>query len=234
MSLVKLRLVIAIHGILTSQTEASWPDKFNSWCFHHAPELNVLKKEYKAGPFPRWNVWVKDPIVARSLTNEILEFCSDDEGSILETRIPDIWFVCHSNGCVIGLLTMKRLIARGIPVAGCIFTGGACDAVVERNGIWQWINAGKLGKAVAFSAHDDAVVRSKLIWPYGHLGATGWQCLDSNGQLVAWHKEDKAWTEWFTGYGHSGYFNDANRVNTFERFAKIINSSGCVKKHLVK
>lgn len=221
---MKPRLVIAIHGILTSQTDTSWPDKFDSWCFHNAPELNVVKKEYKAGPFPRWNVWVKDPWLARGLTNEVLEFCSDTDGNILETRIPEIWFVAHSNGCVIALMTVKRLIERGIPVAGIILTGGACDAIVERNGVWQWIEGRKLGKAVAFSAQDDNVVKSKLIWPYGHLGATGWQCM-AGGHAVSWVREDKAWTEWFSGYGHSGYFEPHNIQNTFQRFTAAITKS---------
>src|SRR2546427_7532387 len=64
-------IVAAIHGILTSQTDPSWPDKFDAWMFERDPDVKVLKKEYRAGPFPRWNCWVKDPLLARSLAGEL-------------------------------------------------------------------------------------------------------------------------------------------------------------------
>ena len=48
-------LLVAIHGIMTNQTTASWPDKLDAWMFDYAPEIKVIKKEYRAGPFPRWN-----------------------------------------------------------------------------------------------------------------------------------------------------------------------------------
>jgi hypothetical protein len=39
--------------------------------FDHDPEVKVLKKEYGAGPFPRWNCWIKDPWLARGLVSEL-------------------------------------------------------------------------------------------------------------------------------------------------------------------
>ena len=57
-------LLVAIHGIMTNQTNASWPDKLDAWMFDRDPEIKVLKKEYRAGPFPRWNCRVKDPRIA--------------------------------------------------------------------------------------------------------------------------------------------------------------------------
>src|SRR2546426_9047160 len=64
-------LLVAIHGIMTNQTNASWPDKLDAWMFDYAPEIKVIKKEYRAGPFPRWNCRIKDPALARSLANEL-------------------------------------------------------------------------------------------------------------------------------------------------------------------
>ena len=64
-------IIAAIHGVLTGQTDPSWPDKFDAWMLNRDPEVKVLKKEYRAGPFPRWNCWVKDPLLARSLANEL-------------------------------------------------------------------------------------------------------------------------------------------------------------------
>lgn len=216
-----MKLVVAIHGILTGQSDASWPDKFNAWCFHKLPSVSVLKKEYRAGPFPRWNVWIKDPIIARSLANEIREFCVDGCGDVVD-KCPEIWFVAHSNGCVISLMTIKRLVKIGIPVAGLIFTGGACSSIVEDNGIWRWVDDGNVGKAVSFSSREDRVVKSKLIWPYGRLGHTGWQCRLESGLLTEWVRSGKAWTEWHPGYGHSGYFKPENIQNTFIKIRDII------------
>src|SRR6266446_9107796 len=71
-------IIAAIHGIMTNQTDPSWPDKFDAWMFQRDPEVKVLKKEYRAGPFPRWNCWVKDPLLAHSLANELELFLRED------------------------------------------------------------------------------------------------------------------------------------------------------------
>src|ERR1700693_5713902 len=74
-------LLAAIHGILTGQTNPSWPDKLDAWMLERDPAIKVLKKEYAAGPFPRWNCWVKDPRLARSLANEIELFLAPDSSA---------------------------------------------------------------------------------------------------------------------------------------------------------
>src|SRR4051812_22186407 len=125
-------ILVGIHGILTNQTDPSWPDKLDAWMCENAPGIKVLKKEYAAGPFPRWNCWVKDPHLARGLANEIELFLRPksqspgssrgDEALINSSSIenrkskfqnPAIWFVAHSNGAVIALLTARILIQRG-------------------------------------------------------------------------------------------------------------------------
>lgn len=216
-----MKLVVAIHGIMTGQSDASWPDKLHAWCFHRLPSVSVLKKEYRAWPLPRFNVWIKDPVIARSLSNEVREFCVDGFGDVLD-QVPEIWFVAHSNGCVIALMAIKRLVKMGIPVAGVIFTGGACESDVEKNEVWHWIDNGHLGKAVSFSSKEDVVVKSRLIWPYGHLGHRGWECRVFDGAIKPWERTGKAWTEWHPGYGHSGYFNPANIEKTFQRISEIM------------
>src|ERR1043165_2801829 len=110
-------LIAAIHGIMTNQTDPSWPDKLDAWMFQRDPEVKVLKKEYRAGPFPRWNCWVKDPLLAHSLANELELFLSP---TIHHPSCPPppVWFVAHSNGAVIALLTAQRLIQRGHRIGG--------------------------------------------------------------------------------------------------------------------
>jgi len=79
-------LLAAIHGILTSQTDPSWPDKLDAWMLRRDTSVKVLKKEYAAGPFPLWNCWVKDPRLARGLANEIELFLS--QPSTLNSQLP--------------------------------------------------------------------------------------------------------------------------------------------------
>src|SRR5437763_2105735 len=71
------RLLFLIPGIDTRQIIPSWPDKFDAWLYERDPQVKVLKKEYRAGPFPWWNCWVKDPLLARGLANEIELFLGD-------------------------------------------------------------------------------------------------------------------------------------------------------------
>src|SRR5947209_7599385 len=120
-------LIAAIHGIMTSQTDPSWPDKFDAWMLQRDPDVKVLKKEYRAGPFPRWNCWFKDPLLGRGLANEIELFVASG------SRASSLWFVAHSNGAVIALLAAQRLIESGHSVSGMILTGAACEADIDKN-----------------------------------------------------------------------------------------------------
>src|SRR6267142_20762 len=128
-------LLVAIHGIMTNQTSASWPDKLDAWMFDRNPDIKVIKKEYKAGPFPRWNCYVKDPHLATSLANELELFL--DRHPLDPSPQPALWFVAHSNGAVIALLTAKILAQRGYNIDGMILTGAACDADIAKNGILE-------------------------------------------------------------------------------------------------
>src|SRR3954462_10826459 len=125
-------IIAAIHGIMTSQTDPSWPDKLDAWMYDRDPEVKVIKKEYRAGPFPRWNCWIKDPRLARSLANELELFIKPP--TVLDRpSLTPVWFVAHSNGAVIALLAAKILVRRGYKIAGVILTGAACQADVARN-----------------------------------------------------------------------------------------------------
>ncbi|HVV00253.1 MAG TPA: hypothetical protein VHH88_02755 [Verrucomicrobiae bacterium] len=172
-------LLAAIHGILTNQTTASWPDKLDAWMFERAPGIKVLKKEYAAGPFPLINCWFKDPHLARGLANEI-ELFLEPSSHQQSTANNQLVFVSHSNGAVITLLTCKILIERGHGIAGIILTGAACEADISKNGILQWLtspanspasvapdpanqpsiinNQPALGFAIAYSSPDDAAL----------------------------------------------------------------------------
>lgn len=163
-------ILLAIHGILTNQTNPSWPDQLDAWMYRHAPELKVLKKEYRAGPFPRWNCWFKDPLLAASAANE-LELLLAGSGPNRSAAVtvatpqpsalsspPSLWLVAHSNGAVIALQIAKRLIARGHRLEGLLLTGAACEADIAQNGILTWLQNGALGAAIAYCSPDDQVL----------------------------------------------------------------------------
>jgi hypothetical protein len=240
-----MQILVAIHGILTSQTDPSWPDKFDAWMFRRDPRVRVLKKEYRAGPFPRWNCWVKDPLLARGLTNEIELFLSNQQPPATSSNQPcRPWFIAHSNGAVIALLAAKRLVARGYLIGGLVLTGAACEADVEKNGVLAWSSAGALGAAIAYSSPDDAVldgdadhsalsarpsllrrlrefVWGKLMWPYGCLGRTGWLC-----RGAAFPAQPRIFTRWFAG-GHCAYFTPENLERTFDQIYRDTVKSDC-------
>ena len=240
-------ILVAIHGILANQTEASWPDKLDAWMFVRDPGVKVLKKEYRAGPFPRWNCYVKDPRLALSLANELELFLRP------HSRIPSfhpatfpppsLWFVAHSNGAVIALLTAKILIERGHRITGLILTGAACEADIYKNQIFEWYCEQRLDAAIAYCSQDDRLLSGdadyqsalanrpslftrlrqllwrKLIYPYGCLGRSGWLC---GGRPMGDPSLDNptspslqsVFTRWYSG-GHSTYFTARNIHRTF-------------------
>src|SRR5436190_823500 len=151
-----MKLLVAIHGILTNQTDASWPDKLDAWMFTRHPDIKVIKKEYRAGPFPRWNCLVKDPAIARSLANELELFL--DRPFLDPGPQPELWFVAHSNGAVIALLTAQILAQRGYSISGVILTGAACEADIASDGILELLGRGARGAAIAYSSQDDQVL----------------------------------------------------------------------------
>jgi len=237
-------LLTALHGILTGQTDPSWPDRLDAWMFERDPNVKVLKKEYRAGPFPRWNCWVKDRLLARSLSNEIELFFTDSGKH--EFQFPSIWLVAHSNGAVIALFTAGILIERGHRIDGLILTGAACEADIDRNQVLEWQSRGMLGAAIGYCSMDDKLLNAdgagdrtsdnvltkffrslwgKMLWPYGSLGRTGWLL---QGRPLASSLEDSSksgsqrlFTRWFSG-GHSTYFTPKNMTATFEQIYRDI------------
>jgi hypothetical protein len=171
-------LIAALHGILTRQTDPSWPDKFSKWMYERDPQVHVATRHYWAGPFPRWNCWVKDPCLARGLANELELFLGEPSVRCQVSRVrcqpsepdapvsrntqhatrPSLWLLAHSNGAVIALLAAKRLIARGHRIGGLILTGAACEADLDKNGVRAWCRTGALGAAIAYSSADDEVL----------------------------------------------------------------------------
>jgi pimeloyl-ACP methyl ester carboxylesterase len=221
-------LVVAIHGIMTGQTDPSWPDRLDAWLSD--ANTRVLKKEYAAGPFPRWNCLVKNRRLAAGLANEIRLILESRKAP--EANSPAVWFVAHSNGALIALAAARTMIAEGRDVAGCILIGAACDSDVRKTGVLDWILSGRLGMAIAYCSPEDralpgkgarggrllSMIYSALTWPYGSLGRTGWT-LDGgrtprymSGALIG----ERIVTRWFAG-GHSGCLAPERIEHTFRQ-----------------
>lgn len=218
-----MKLIVAIHGILTSQTSLDWPDALDAWCALHAPDVKVLKKEYRAGPLPLWNTHWTNPRLARGLAAEIEAF-ADEFGAALE-----IHFVAHSNGTDVALQTIKALAARDIDTRTFIALGSILPADIARNGIARLMANEHLDRAVAYvSADDEAVHAAAFSIGYGSLGRTGW--IVKGEQIPDIHPDAERTdyrfehgeliTRRFVGYGHGDYFAPTHREETFVRLLR--------------
>lgn len=196
-------LVACCHGILTNTTGISWCDEFETWAWEQNPVVQVLKREYWAWPVPALNVWVRNRILARALAREIYAYALKGAGPIS--------LVGHSNGCDIALKTAHRLSALGVRIRSLVLLGAACEADVVRSGIFALVSGRGLDRAIAYSSRDDLALRSRLIWPFGRLGFTGWRLKDC-GFAGA-----RIFTRWYHGFGHGDYFSESNRAAIFDR-----------------
>ncbi len=194
-----MHLLYAIHGILTRQTRADWPDQFDAWCAAQAVPARVEKREYMAGPFPWWNRHVRNPRLARACVAEIAEFKRARIGAVRPS------FVAHSNGTDVALLAVQQLAERNIATDTLIVIGSVLHADVERNGVASLVRAGWLRRAVAYCSTSDGAISVGQFSTYGALGITGW----TNNTLAGIQ------TRWFPRYGHGDYFTDTNRERTF-------------------
>lgn len=210
------RLIAAVHGILTRQTVASWPDKFAVWMDARDPSVRVVEKEYLAGPFPPWNVWAKNWLLAYALAAELELWARDGR---------EISIVAHSNGCDIAQKTARELARRGVEIEALVLIAGAAQSDVDKSGIADLFRRGFVERAIAYSSPRDRAVSNVLIWPYGHLGSRGWTLNGQPygqpyGEPITPHEsapESCIVTRLFPQYGHCDYFSDALRDQTCER-----------------
>jgi hypothetical protein len=205
------RLIIAAsHGILTGTTDPSWNCDLRTFIDTRLPEaissrIRVLAPRYWAFPLPRLNYYLKNPIHARYLAGELL--CYLEAG----------WqcaFVGHSNGTHVNWLAQKTLSNAGYTTRAHILIGSVLDEDVERSGVLEAVQSGKLGRAVCYASRTDYALRARLIdRPYGDLGLRGFT-LDGYPYELELENRRVIYTRLFDG-GHSGYFAGSQREQTF-------------------
>lgn len=200
------RIIVAIHGILTGETSSAWQQRFKHFVIDRCPDIVVENREYWAGPFRFYNLFFLNHLCAARVVDMLVPYIEDDH---------EVSFVTHSNGADIALKAIRQLAALGHRTRAVVFIAGAIQADVQRNGIADLIESGKLGRAVAYCSRADAVLRERFIWPYGHLGYQGFRhspdCCPAefdSGQII---------TRWFTGYGHGTYFTTTHEIEIFGR-----------------
>jgi hypothetical protein len=220
-------IIAAVHGILTRQAVASWPDLLHAWCRGQGIAADVIKKEYVALPLPSFNVFAKNRLLARGLAAEIEAMVRLDP----EELISPIHFISHSNGTDIVLKAIKRLAKRGIRTESAVFIGSVLRSDIQRNGVAKLIGEGMLGRAFAYCSRSDMALAVPRLLPwcaYGHLGISGWTLagqelpkLDGRDSSVMGLRLQDAQpdvvTRRFDRYGHGDYFAGELIHATFRR-----------------
>ena len=212
--------LVAIHGIRTRITSASWPKRF----LPYAEEQLGCTTEahyYEAGPIPPWNLWVTNPKVARGLAASI--------EARMQRGLRPVHIVAHSNGTNIAVALARRLEKIGIRVHTLIVIGSALHADVEKSGLRELMLSGQVRRAIAYSSPDDRVIRRLEDIPgfYGSLGARGFERWgDSYGLRVREYQpiapvgfsiegSQKFVTRWFPDFGHGEYFEPEHETATY-------------------
>lgn len=222
-----LPIIIAINGILTGQSTLSWPDQFDAWCERAGVKAKVLKKEYLAGPFPLWNVHVKNRILAHGIAAEIDLLCGD------EAR--DIHFVSHSNGTDIALKAVKLLAARDRKTKTLIVVGSVLPPDIAKTGVMDLIERRQLSRAVCYWSDCDLALRfGRHSFGYSELGRVGWKLQGvAVSEILRYQphmdllrsSSGDCYSRDFTsqGFGHGTYFHAAHFESTFNNFRKDMN-----------
>jgi pimeloyl-ACP methyl ester carboxylesterase len=195
-------VIFAAHGILTRKTSPAWNDHFEAYIHGRHNGVAVEKARYFGGPFPAWNVWVKNYQIAREAAARL-------EPLLRLGARPAL--VGHSNGADIILKMARHLARQGVHIEAVVCIGGACEQDVSKNGILTLMQSGFLRRAVCYANTGDLAVKSPLIWPYGNAGFTGWTLGEDRIET------GRIFTRWFPAkVGHSGYYLGAQRDETFE------------------
>lgn len=216
-------IVAAAHGILTKTTDPSWPDRLRAFAWRDGYDAEVVPTNYFALGIPIVEVAFWNWFRARQLLADLEPFIERAED-------PRINLVAHSNGGDIALRVARELWAKRRRVETLVLTNAAAEADVRANGVYRAVNDGLLGRAVAWCGRKDRLIASPAIWPYGHLGATGWTLdgkpfsqvpipEDDHEQGIVmnvWHDE-----------GHCHLFSKAERDNTF---AAVLALCGCERE----
>lgn len=210
-------LIIGIHGILAGVTRRDAMLEFSFHARRKRPGAHVLRREYRAGPFPWLNKIWTNPRAAKGIAASAIRAMRALK------EVERVYLLTHSNGACVGTLVMQRLAGAGIRTEACVMIASALQSDIRENGLSRLVDSGKLGKAVVWHSAGDRVIKplESLPGPYGSHGARG-HFLDGEpvgAFLDSGDTETEAGpfvSRDFTPYGHSEYFDGDIEERTFD------------------
>jgi pimeloyl-ACP methyl ester carboxylesterase len=208
-------IIVAIHGILTGETSRAWQKRFEAhiWRRHPDSNIEVIGREYFAGVVPAWNVFVRNPRFADALVDLLKPYAK--AGAMIS-------FVSHSNGADIAVRAIRKLAAQtGARTNALVCIGAAIQSDVGKNGILELLTTNDLGRAVAYCSESDRTLATKVKWPYGDLGRTGF-LPHVIGLPLRYEGDVRLMTRWFPGYSHTGYFASLNEDKTYDMILRDV------------
>lgn len=235
--------ITLIHGIHTGLTDPNWTQHFQNYLELNLDQVTVETESYRAGIFAPWNLWVKNPRIAKAHANRIAAFSEAYKRErglpISRGNLPSlkIHLVAHSNGTNIAVGVVKRLARMGIRVETLILVGSAVHSDVDRSGLRQLVRHGEIRRAFAYCSDDDRVIRRLQSIPgfYGSLGSRGFErdgqphglkvegfqpLAEGTPVSGKWgHDRWKFITRWFPGYSHGEWLGEEMRERTWQCFA---------------
>lgn len=204
-------IVVMCHGILARTKYPGWYERLSQHLWRET-DFATIFRTYHAGPFPLWNVFLKNHLLAKQLCDVLEPYAQDGA---------ELNFVCHSNGADVAVKAMRRLWRLGHRVNTAIFVAGAISCDIGRSGLYRLWADGAVKRFFSYSATDDVVLRFPVIWPNGYLGRLGFQF----GGFEDWRHLHRAanretqpgsgfFQRWGTG-GHTGWWEPQREAQTF-------------------
>ena len=165
-------ILCAMHGIMTRTTAPGWVDALVRRAARHRPDIVVVGATYFAGPAPRLTHLLTNRRQVRAMTRRLSSFPPD---------MP-LHFAAHSNGAVIAMGVMDRLLSDGRPVDTATLIQAALPSsartLSRRYPHAMGIDAPDIE---AWCSPADRIVGRWLWplrwlrWPWGDLGGRGLQ-----------------------------------------------------------
>jgi pimeloyl-ACP methyl ester carboxylesterase len=208
-----------VNGINTFPgSSKNWNGRGVTWLHIHKPEFprKAEKIEYLCGPIGRA---FGQRMRAHKLYKTIIRY----HLILDELKVAGDWervVVGHSNGAAV-ILAMLRDYPCWPVIDHLHLVCGACEADFEKNGLNQWLAAGRIRRVTVYVAGRDMMLRLAHTWParllgYGVLGLHGAVNVDraflENGRV----REIR--TAPWCNYGHSDCWSDQNFDATMRQF----------------
>lgn len=209
-------VLLQAHGILTGQSDPTWPQYGDAWFAAHHPQVRTVNTRYYQLPFPRVAA-IKNTRRSRDLSRQVttaVTLLAEQTG----TR-PTVSMVAHSNGGVIAMQVARALIAKGQPVESMILIAPALRTSDASREIAGWLDTGMLETALLVRPTRDLVIGGiatnwqsrALAWPWGALGHEGWDVAEIEHVFP-----NIPMTKDLPGMGHSDPTKPHNRAWLYE------------------